>query len=257
MFSDHDLLTSEADLAALDARGLILVPGNEISRGGPHLLHVDADRWIPSEGSRQEILNAILAAERESGRGFAIINHPDWQSEFDHATIEQLREWTGYLGMEIYNGVINRLDGSPYALGKWDMLLSMGRPVWGFANDDLHKAEGDIELGWNVAYVREQTRAGLVEALRAGRFYGSTGVVIKSIEVTGARVKIVTENARRMAAIVKVGKRAAVVDGPEMEFECPASARYVRFQCWGEGEKMAWTQPFFTEAASDEIGRVS
>jgi hypothetical protein len=254
MFSDHDLLTSEADLQALDSRGLILLPGNEISRGGPHLLHVDADRHVASVTSRQEILNAITAAARETGRGFAVMNHPDWQAQFDHATIEQLREWTGYLGMEIYNGVINRLDGSPYALGKWDMLLSEGRRIWGFANDDLHRAEGDIEHGWNVAYVREQTPAGLVEALRSGRFYGSTGVVIRSIEVSGARVRIVTENARRIAALVNVGRRAAVVDAAEMEFECPPSACYVRFQCWGEGEKMAWTQPFFAEPATDAAG---
>jgi hypothetical protein len=255
MFSDHDFYTSEADLQALESRGLILVPGNEISRGGPHLLHVDADRHIPSVVSRQEILNGISEAARETGRGFSIINHPDWQAQFDHATIEQLREWQGYLGMEIYNGVINRLDGSPYALGKWDMLLSEGRKIWGFANDDLHKAEGDIEHGWNVAYVTEPTRAGVVDALRSGRFYGSTGVVITSIEVKGARIRIVTENARRIAAMVNVGKRAAVVNSNEMEFECPSSAVYVRFQCWGDGEAMAWTQPFFAEPMTDETGQ--
>lgn len=254
MFSDHDVFTSEADLQALEARGLILIPGTEVTRGGPHLLHVDGDRLIPAEGTRQEILDAILAAERESGRGFAIMNHPDWQSQFDHASIGQLREWTGYLGLEIYNGVINRLDGSPYALGKWDMLLSEGRKLWGFAHDDLHRAAGDIEWGWNVAYVREQSSAGVVEALRSGRFYGSSGVAIRSIEVQGSRVRIVTENARRIAAIVNVGKRLAMVDAAEMEFECPPAARYVRFQCWGDGEKMAWTQPFYAEQVVDSAG---
>lgn len=254
MFSDHDTLNSEADLKQWDARGMVLIPGNEITAGGPHILHVDAERFIPGGGARQRILNDVLALERETGRGFAIINHPDWQNKFDHATIEQMREWYGYLGMEIYNGVINRLDGSPYALGKWDMLLSEGRRIWGFANDDMHKAEGDIEWGWNVAYVKEKTAAGVVEALRRGRFYGSTGVVIRSIEVKGSRIRVVTENARRLAVFANVGRRLMTVNGPEIEFEVPSSVLYVRIQCWGEGEQMAWTQPFFVMSEEESGG---
>ena len=246
MLSDHDYLTSEAALKKLDGRGMVLIPGNEISRGGPHMLHVDADRLIMPDGTRQQTLNAVLDAAKESGRGFAIVNHPNWQEAFDHATREQLGDWWGYLGMEIYNGVINRLDGSPYALDKWDLLLSAGRRVWGFANDDCHRAVGEIELGWNVAYVKEKTPAAVVEALRSGRFYSSTGVAIKSISVEGLTIRVETENAQRIVAIRDVGKRIATVEGPVMEIEVPAAARYVRFQCYGPGEKMAWTQPFFT-----------
>lgn len=241
MFSDHDRLTSESDLAALDAKGMVLVPGNEISAGGPHLLHVDADRRIEPARMRQEILNDIAAV----GRGFAIVNHPNWQEAFNHCSIGQMREWWGYLGMEIYNGVIGRLYGSSYALDKWDMLLTEGRRVWGFANDDCHAARGDIELGWNVAYVREKTVAGVVEALRSGRFYASTGVEITAIRVNGLRIRIETANAQRIVAIQNSGQRIAVIDAPVLEIEVPDRAAYVRFECWGTGERMAWTQPFF------------
>ncbi len=34
MISDHDIHTSPEDYAALDARGLVLIPGNEITRRG-------------------------------------------------------------------------------------------------------------------------------------------------------------------------------------------------------------------------------
>jgi hypothetical protein len=247
MFSDHDILTSEADLAPLDNRGMILLPGNEISFGGPHLLHVDADRRIQPGRTRQEILNDIVAATRETGRGFAIVNHPNWQQAFDHCTLSQMLEWWGYLGMEIYNGVIGRLEGSSYALDKWDMLLSVGRRVWGFANDDSHAAEGDTGLGWNVAYVKEKTVAGVIEALRAGRFYASTGVEIKSIRVDGLRIRIDTSNAQRIVAVHNSGQRIAVADAPSIDVQVPTRSRYVRFECWGPGEQMAWTQPFFVE----------
>jgi hypothetical protein len=256
MFSDHSVLATEADLAALDSRGLVLMPGVELA-GGPHILHVDAVRPLTPGVGRQQALNEIMAQERETGRGFAIVNHPNWEKEFDHCTMAQLREWTGYLGLEIYNGVINRLDGSPYATDKWDRLLAEGRQVWGFANDDSHRAMGDTALGWNVAYVKERTCAGVVEALRQGRFYASTGVVIRSIQVEGARIRIETENAHRLAAVRDTGARLAVRDDSLLEIEVPERARYVRVECWGQGEQMAWTQPFVvrqTGEGEDETG---
>lgn len=245
MLSDHELLATEEYYGKLKDRGLLLIPGIEIGRG-PHLLHVDAPRPVQPGPGNQQIINEIVAACAATGRGFAVVNHPDWEANFNHCTIEQLREWTGYLGLEIYNGVIGRLDGSSYALNKWDLLLSEGRRLWGFANDDCHRVN-EVELGWNTAYVKERTVRGAVAALRAGRFYCSTGVTIKSIRVDGLTIRIETENALRIAAIQNVGKRFAVADAGVLEVQVPPTALYARFECWGAGERMAWTQPFFVE----------
>ena len=247
-FSDHDQLTSDADIAQLDSRGLVLIPGNEISRGGTHMLHVDAERFVEPAPARQIVLNDIAAAARATGRGFAIINHPDWLAEYEHASVAQLKEWTGFTGIEIFNGVLLWHDGSPYALRKWDILLSAGRRVWGFANDDSH-GDKHVELGWNTVYVKERTRAAVVAALQAGRFYASTGVTITGITVNGMTVRIETENAQRIVALQNTGKRLKWVDERVMEFEVPAKAKYVRFECWGPGERFAWTQPFFVDEA--------
>ena len=56
MLSDHDVYTSEAMYRQWESRGLILIPGNELA-GGPHLLHLDADRKVVSRPSRQEMIN--------------------------------------------------------------------------------------------------------------------------------------------------------------------------------------------------------
>jgi len=164
----------------------------------PHLLHVAADRRIEPDPRRQRVIDAVRAAG-----GFVIVNHPNWEEHFDHCPLARLREWQGYVGMEIYNGTIGRLHGSPYATNKWDMLLADGRRVWGFANDDSHLAADDGELGWNGAYVTEPTPAGVAAALSAGRFYGSTGVEITDIRVDGRRIRIETRDARRI--VVKIG----------------------------------------------------
>jgi hypothetical protein len=158
-------------------------------------------------------------------------------------------EWRGYAGIEIFNGVIGRLEGSQYALDRWDQLLSKGRRAWGFANDDSHAAVGDVALGWNVVYSREKSVEAIVSAMAAGRFYASTGVIISDIAVTGDRIRIETENADRIVATSNGQKRIAVVDAKRIEVKAPEGDGYVRFECWGRGEQFAWTQPFFVKGA--------
>lgn len=236
--SDHDTYAGAAEYAELDAKGLILIPGNEVTAGGPHMLHIGGAGFVPP-GERQTVLDVIAATS-----GFAVVNHPSWQEHFNHCPIEMLREWRGYAGMEIFNGVIGRLEGSAYALDKWDMLLSDGRHVLGFANDDSH-ADGDYGNGWIMAYARERSAAAVVEAIKSGRFYASTGVVIEEIGVDGDRIRVAAANAQRVVAVADNGRRVAVADGPSIEITAPAGCRYVRFECWGVGEAFAWTQPFY------------
>lgn len=248
MLSDHDVWSTDQLYRELDNRGLVLICGNEISAGGTHTLHVAADRHVAPSTRRQEVLNAINA-----GDGFAVICHPNGGARQSHCTLDQLREWVGYLGLEIFNG--SPRDGSPYATGKWDVLLADGRRVWGFANDDCHRGDDDIEHGWNIVYAHQRTAAGVLDALRAGRFYASTGVTIRHIEVEGNRVRLETDNAHRIVAIMNTGKRFAIADDHAIDAIVPSAARYVRFECYGVGERVAWTQPFVVDRPAPNNGR--
>jgi len=249
-FSDHDRLMTEKEYEKLDSNGIVLIPGVEISANGPHMLYIDSEKEIPPEQPRQKILNEIEKIFAQTGRGFAVINHPDWQNEFNHCSIEQMNEWTDYLGIEIYNGVIGRLDGSPYATNKWDILLSQGKTVWGFANDDSHR-DGDHGLGWNVVFA-EKTRKSIIDAIRQGNFYCSTGVVIRHIECDGKKIYLETENAKKIAVIQNTGRRFQTVYNRSMQIEIPPDAKYIRFECWGEAEQMAWTQPITIEVEENK-----
>lgn len=241
MISDHDIYTGPEDYATLHSRGLALIPGNEVSAAGPHMLHVNASARLAPDNSRQQVIDQAL----KTG-GWTVLNHPNWQERFDHFPLAHMAALTGYVGIEIYNGVIGRLDGSSYALDKWDMLLSFGRRVWGFANDDSHAAT-DCGLGWNCVYTPEQTVPSIVAALHAGRFYASTGVDIRSIDVEGDSIRVRTDNAERIVAVQQHGRRLKTVDEPEIVLQVPDTARYVRFECWGRGERFAWTQPFWVQ----------
>jgi hypothetical protein len=237
--TDHDRLISESELSQLDALGLILIPGNEISSDGPHIVHVDAPSWVAPDPDRQRVLDEVAAVG-----GFAVMAHPNWKERFDYCSMEQLAKWHGYTGIEIFNGVIGRLAGSPYATGKWDMLLSSGHTVWGLAHDDYHRPQ-DEARGWIVVSVAERTKKAVLAALRRGAFYASTGVAIERVDVDREIITVETADAHRIIASVDYGRRVKEVDGSSMSLEVPQSAGYVRFTCLGVGEACAWTQPFF------------
>jgi hypothetical protein len=158
-----------------------------------------------------------------------------------------MRSWERFLGVEIFNHVIGELEGSQYATDHWDRLLSKGRRVWGFANDDAHQAH-HVGYGWNCVLSAERTSPAILAAMQAGCFYASTGVSIERVESDGMRARIVAPDAQRIAAITDKGVRLKVADGSELEVEVPEKRSYLRFECWGGGERQAWSQPLFVSA---------
>ena len=244
----HDLLSTPEIYDNMDHRGMVLISGNEITAAGPHICHINASKIVRPIPQRQAVINLALG----DAESLIVINHPNWQRDFDHCSVMNLKMWKGYHGIEIFNGVMTSDEGSAYATDKWDILLSEGRRIWGFANDDAHAAK-HIGVGWNVAFARSRDRDGVMDALRHGRFYCSTGVTIQDITQTGdTSARIETTNAQRIIATGTHGRRLAQVDGPIFDFNLPepnnwfpTTPTYVRFTCFGHGETMAWTQPFW------------
>lgn len=241
--SDHDHLTPPGDYQA--GTRMVLLPADEVTSRGPHLLAIRIEDVLPPDADRQNVIDAVRAQG-----GFVVLNHPNWQRGFAHYAQETLEQLTGYAGIEIYNGVVEREEGSALALDRWDRLLGSGRRAWGFANDDFHQPI-DFARGWNVVQATERTAAAISMALQRGRFYASTGVEITRIEVVGNRIAITASNAQRIRFIGAWGRELAFVDAGQAAYEVPGNeGSYVRAECYGEGAQAAWTQPFFlTEPA--------
>lgn len=239
MVSDHDYITQPGHF---EHQGMVLIPGYEVTSDGPHILHVNAGAQIEPYRDRQHVLNEIDT----QGGGIAVFCHPNRDRLFCHCAQELLERMTGYTGIEIYNGVTRRSEGVPLATERWDRLLGQGRHVWGFANDDSHMPVDD-GVAWNVVQSPTRAPADIVHALRTGRFYASTGVAIESIRVEGNRISVVTRDAERIVAVCDYGRRVSTIDGTIMHLTVPDNApiTYIRFECYGVGDDMAWTQPIF------------
>lgn len=249
--SDHDTFVDPADYR--EDTEMVLVPAVEVSDGGPHTLHVGANEAVTPHADRQRVVDAVAATD-----GFAVPAHPNWQSAFAHWPHEDLADVTGYAGIEIYNGLIEQHPGAAVATDRWDRLLSAGRRVWGFANDDAHRA-WEVARGWNVVQAAERTPAAILDALAAGRFYASTGVTVRTVEVDGAEIRVETDDAECIRLVSDYGVVHRSVEGSAATFSVPedlvhdyperdiGAATYVRVECHGRGTERAWLQPAFIE----------
>ncbi len=237
MISEHDFVYP---IHGLETYGMVIISGNEITDEGPHLLHVNAKKKVEPHSDRQKVLNEI-----QKDSGFAIISHPNWEEDFNHCPQELLEEWDSYTGIEIYNGIVRRLPGNPCATDRWDLLLSQGKYVWGYANDDAHWEE-NFGVAWNVVPVENLLLEDILNALKKGNFYASTGVEIQKITVDTNTISIMSSNAKKIAVIVDYGRRIKEIYGSSISFEVNENFpySYIRFELWGEGETQAWTQPF-------------
>jgi hypothetical protein len=176
-----------------------------------------------------------------------ILNHPDWELK-EHYCFDELNTYEKYDGIEIYNKLIEDLDGSPLSTAKWDRLLAHGKKVLGFVNHDAHRVNDVSDCG-NMASVSKADPVTIFEALKTGCFYGYHGVEIIDIGRKKDTLYVNTKNAELIRFIGFGGKHLKKVKGKEAEinFENVKSHVYIRIECLGIGEEISWSQPFFRE----------
>jgi hypothetical protein len=256
--SEHDLFIPPEAYAGI-AR-IILLPAVEVtSSAGQTLMMLGGCAAAPPAGAAD--LAGIAAAARAAGSLF-IVDHPNWRHRPDrlHATFEDIAA-AGCDHIEIYTGVIGRLEGSADATGVWDRLLTAGHRVYGHAVDDQH-APGDRFKAWNMVQWPADGRpdaAAIIAALRAGRFYASRGPAFAALGTVDAGDGVVASAPGCQVDWIGPGGQIlkTIADGAEPLRVADALARagrdylsYVRAVAFDASGLQAWSQPFFLDRVS-------
>ncbi len=238
--SDHRTLSTPPHDTSM-----VLIPGLEWNNAtdGKHTGIYSTDIELirlAMDISEQEPLLAQLAGRD----ALVILNHPNWKS-VPHYRREALAEAGPFDGIEIYNFTIEKDPGNAIATEKWDFLLAKNIRVLGFASDDAHE-DFEIGNGWICARSESRSADAIISALRRGNFYCSTGVHIRDITRTGRRIEVETANADQIHAVTDAGRVVQRAVGGSIIYDVPEPPPlYVRFEAFGRGPAMAWTQPFF------------
>ena len=193
--------------------------------------------------------------EVNTAGGVAQVNHPNFGWAL---TADQLIKLQNYSLLEIHNGhpLVNNKGGggNPSAEEIWDAVLSSGKLVFGIADDDSHyfKRIGDPAAptpgqGWIYVRAVELTPNAIVDALRKGNFYASTGVELTDYKADNKQVVItVKEQTSSKYRIQFIGRNGRILSESitsPATYIIKGDEGYVRARVFESNGKMAWTQP--------------
>ena len=253
--ADHGVL-SEARQVGDDFITLsgIEVDGVDPQSGMYHLVGLGL-AGPPGVGSRetipaQEAINRLRAAG-----GLVVMAHPYWSGQMS----KDLLGLHGCLGLEVYNGGCEADNAKGFSTVHWDDLLAAGCRLWGLAVDDAHWRDGghDAGLGWVWVKAAALTQAAILDALRNGRFYASTGPEIQDVWLEGSRVHVRCSAVAVIDFVGNGGHLSRRITAPPGKTLTTAShqlrrgQQYVRVACGDARGNWAWSNPLFM----DEGGR--
>ncbi len=279
-------LKTEAEYAPIfQDQAFLILRAEEVTdsfEGKP--LHMNATNIrefvSPQHGSSvvatlQNNIDAVNAQREATGQVmFPHINHPNFGWAI---SVEDMKALRGERFFEVFNGhpMVNNYGDSARMSTEdmWDQinLAYLKRDqalIYGLATDDshhYHKFGGQFSnsgRGWVMVKSKSLSPESLIEAMEAGNFYASTGVILKSLKQTDGKIQIIVEaeagvNYTIHFVGVKKGKtRAEIlssVTGTSADFDITSDLLFVRARIVSDKRKenpfqkgdfeTAWTQP--------------
>lgn len=184
------------------------IEGHEVHHNSVNQEHV-----IPPTGGKsvrdamQRVIDAVKAEAKRAGRPVLVhLNHPNFCWGVTPDDIAHVLEERFF---EVYNGHTscnNYGDAQHKGMDEtWDYVLALrlgklgGEPLYGLATDDAHNyagaRDGPPGRGWVVVRAKELSPNVITQAMLAGDFYATTGVVLEDITAnkSGLAVKIAAQ----------------------------------------------------------------
>jgi hypothetical protein len=202
---------------------------------------------------RTAMYQAAFAEANALGGRIVQINHPQWYWGMTGELLAELAHRGARL-VEIANVQFptwNAGDAThPSTEALWDAALAKGETIWGVASDDAHDYSGSKHAkwpaggGWVVVKARRDPQA-ILDALAAGRFYASTGVVLAHAEVDAGELVVEVaagEPGNYEIAWIENGKLVDTTRARSGRRAVPASG-YVRAVVTRDDGKRAWVEP--------------
>lgn len=245
--AEYDVLTISNQYTMTDAEalekelGITLINGFEYV-DNKDILVVGVKSYF--DGNQQTVID-----ECNRQGGFSVLAHPNFM-EKRWWPQDEMSRLKGYIGVEIFNGVIFRMTGTGLATDVWDDLLSEDKLVWGFANDDFH-CWYDMTKGWNMVLSKSNAHQDIMDAVRQGNFYASTGLWLKEFKLEGMTLRV--RASAKDSYVSKynyrfIGQNGQVLqetDGEIGVYTLTGEEKYVRVEALSEHGAMLWTQPVY------------
>lgn len=190
---------------------------------------------------------AALARRARNAGAFVAIAHPHWSgmTEADARTIDAAHS------VEIYNHgcIVDNDRGEGFLT--LEQLLREGRKLNLIATDDAHFNTPDFFGGWVMVKAIENTPEALVNALKAGEYYSSTGPEIKNIRFDDDGIRV---DCSAAVTIIVQGEGTSMatlhgesITSASLSLERLVNSPWIRVTVIDRAGKRAWSNPIWIE----------
>jgi len=244
--------TTVTDASALDGDDFITIPSAELHCLGKRydqdgLWHLVAN-GLPLDfkmASREETITHMISRAREAG-AYVSIAHPEW---YAMTTDEALIASSAH-AVEVFNYSAAIESGRGLGIGTADILLHEGKRMSFIATDDSHFRSQDAGGGWIMVGSDDLTASALVDAIKDGRHYSSTGAEIHALLMQGDNLHVACSPANHII-VSGIGYAALSAQGQNMtyaDFDLSGfSSPYFRVTVIGKDGQTAWSNPYWLD----------
>ncbi|WP_415919801.1 CehA/McbA family metallohydrolase [Tateyamaria sp. SN6-1] len=192
----------------------------------------------------QETGPEIAQRARDAG-AFVAVAHPEWSG----LTTADARSITAAHAVEIYNHGCAVDCDRPHGFYTLDQLLTEGRQLTLCATDDAHFSTPDAFGGWVMVKADRLDPDALLDALKAGHFYSSTGPDLHAIHWSADSVTIDCSPAISIIVqgqgIDTVCARGDALTTATLPLDRFANSPWLRVTIIDAQGKRAWSNPVF------------
>jgi len=247
------------DTANYRQNGFTTILGAELHTGvmeNGHIWHIltvglPSDFTPPNAPNFRSIKGSETAtrlAQRARDAGaYVAIAHPHWSG----LTEADARSITAAHAVEIYNHgcAVDNDRGEGFLT--LEHLLNEGRPLNLIATDDAHFNTPDYFGGWVMVKAAENNPEALLEALKDGAFYSSTGPQIHDIRITKDHVEVDCTAAVNVLVQGKgspmAKQRGEAMTTAQISLERLAGSPWIRITVIDRAGKRAWSNPIWID----------
>ena len=217
----------------------------------------DAQEYIGTPDFQRDYENINDMIAEFNKQGFLVMaNHPTWSQQ----TLDDYRNVEGLFAMEMYNNGCYTEGYDEFNGQLYDALLRSGHKLWCTATDDNHNfhpmgtPRWDSCGGFTMIKAKELTYDAILDALKKGDFYASTGPEIKELYIEDDQLHVKTSPASRITVTTAVRSSRVANPAEGEDTLCEAVFDLSRFYPGyfritvedGKGH-FAWSQPVFGE----------
>ncbi len=211
-----------------------------------HILAVGLPLDFPATEDNE--MPDMLARRCFDAGAYVVIAHPEWNG----MTKEDARLIDAAHAVEIYNHGCHIESDRGYGIAVYDKMLNEGKRMTACATDDAHfRGAPDHFGGWVMVKAQDNEPHALLEALKAGEYYSSTGPELHEFKIENDRIIIECSPASNIIAIGDLTRSRAVHgDGltwADLSLDRFRSGGWVRVVVQDAAGKRAWSNPIWLD----------